>query len=359
MSRIFPSTLILRVILFAGALFLVASGAMSKVGVFEEDWDSLGQGGDGVDSFSEAALFPGAVPGTPSSAEGSRCQYNDPGNPDSVNFGDGSCTPWSGHDWHVHLPFNSPDPKSFSGDGSLHLGTHAAPDDASFDSYTSGQISAAVSPPIALSRRAPKLSFWHILSLVDDRTFSAIPVGQTGDRAMVQIALSTAAGSILSDWQTLQPTKNAYTGVSESVLIDCKFDPVDDGSTEDDLTTPPGQQPFGPSSTCADSPNNFTATAPGRKAWSALGDWTSTNRKDVGKATGTKAGRLGNMGSGVWVQARFDLSAFAGQTVRIRLLFSGLEEGSGTRWSDIFGNGLGNGVRGWILDDFRVTGTAN
>ena len=213
MSRIFSCTLIRSMISIAGASFLAVGGATSLAGVYEENWDSLGQGGDGVDSFSENALFPGALPFTPSSAEGSRCQYNDPGNVDSFNFGDSSCTPWSGHDWHVHSPFNSPEPKSFSGDGALHLGTHTFPDDASFDSYTTGQISAAVSPPIALGPRDPKLSFWQILSLADDRTFSGIIPGTALDRAIVQIALSDAAGSIVSDWRTIQPSKHAYTGV--------------------------------------------------------------------------------------------------------------------------------------------------
>ena len=89
-----------------------------------------------------------------------------------------------------------------------------------------------------------------------------------------------------------------------------------------------------------------------------MGDWTSTDKKDVGNATSGN-GKLGNTGTGVWVQSRFDLSAFAGQTIRIRLLISGIEINgpSGLGWSDLFGNALGNATRGWLVDDFRVTGT--
>ncbi|TDI46605.1 MAG: hypothetical protein E2P00_02160 [Acidobacteria bacterium] len=58
-----------------------------------------------------------------------------------------------------------------------------------------------------------------------------------------------------------------------------------------------------------------------------MGDWSSGNRKDTADAH-SKVGKFGQSGSGVWVQAKFNLAAYAAETVRIRLLVSGLSVGS-------------------------------
>jgi len=335
-----------------GALSL-ATAVAAFAGTFEENWDTPGQGGDGISSFTSGALFPDNDEAV---VDGSRCQYSDPDNPVNPDRG-ALCRPWNGSDWHVHLPITGFGPKAFSGDGALHLGTHPGPD-ATWDSYTTAQLSVAVSPPIGISRtprkESPKLSFWHIVALADDRTFTAVPVGSTADRAVVQAALADPqTGDVVGEWQTIEAFKNPYTSPNLTRISNCFFDPLDDGSTEDQVTGDTGDafpepRPVGPSSTCVP-----------QLTWSSMGDWTSVNRRDTGKAK-SKLGSLGSLGTGVWVQSKFDLGAYSGQTIRIRFLFSGMEVNGpdGGGWSDLLGNQLGNATRGWIIDDFRVTGTA-
>ena len=318
--------------------------------VFEENWDSVDQGGDGVDSFTSGPLFPINDAAT---VDGSRCQFNDPA---ITGASETSCRPWNGSDWHVHGPALGA--KSFSGDGALHMGTHPSPEPSFQASYTTAQLSAAVSPPITLgggrgrpSDETVELSFWHIAALVDDRS-AFLPQGTTVDRAVVQVASADpGTGAILSDWQTIEAFQNPYSNVLALEFSNCNFDPIDDGSLEDDVTSDPGVFPeLGPSSTCAP-----------RKTYSAMGAWSSTNTADTGNAQ-SEFGELGNLGSGVWVQSRFDLAAFAGETVRIRLLMSGIEVfgPDGSQWGlffDVFTTPE-DFRRGWIIDDFRVTGTA-
>lgn len=336
----------------ARAGFTLAVGLLAMAGatagVFQENWDSVEQGGDGVDSFVSGPLFPINDAAT---VDGSRCQYNDPAITGGSEF---FCRPWYGSDWHVHGP--SLGARSFSGDGALHMGTHPLGEESfTLDSYTTAQLSAAVSPPITLGSGngdAPMLSFWHIVSLVDDRVFS-MPQGTTADRAVVQVALADpGTGEILTDWQTIEAFKNPYTHVGTTFFANCNFDPVDDGSVEDDVTSEPDVFPaLGPSSTCAP-----------RKTFSSMGDWSSTDRKNTGNAR-SKVGKLGQLGGGVWVQSKFDLGAFAGETVRIRLLVSGMTVAGpfGAQWAFFFEFSAPppDFMRGWIVDDFRVTGTAD
>jgi len=56
-----------------------------------------------------------------------------------------------------------------------------------------------------------------------------------------------------------------------------------------------------------------------------------------------------------------DLAEFSADAIRIRLLFSGMTVSSlrGKPWSDYFGERGTKHVRGWIIDDFRVTGLAD
>jgi len=323
---------------------------VATAGVFQENWDSVAQGGDGVDSFTSGPLFPVNDSAT---VDGSRCQYNDPSITGESEF---FCRPWNGSDWHIHGP--SLGGKSFSGDRALHMGTHPLGEESfTLDSYTTGQLSAAVSPPISLDSgpsAAPKLSFWHIVSLVDDRGPIFLPPETTADRAVVQVAIADpGTGEILSDWQTIEAFKNPYTRVNATFFDNCNFDPVDDGSIEDDVTSDPGVFPrTGPSSTCAP-----------RKTWSAMGDWSSTDRKDTRNAH-SKVGKFGRSGSGVWVQSKFDLAEYAGETVRIRLLVSGISVGGPffpPQWAFFFEftSPPPDLMRGWIIDDFRVTGTVD
>jgi len=141
--------------------------------------------------------------------------------------------------------------------------------------------------------------------------------------------------------------------VAGAGVLEENWDSVDQGGDGvDSFTSDPGDFPrTGPSGTCAL-----------RKTYSDMGDWGSVDRKNTGNAR-SKVGKLGHFGSGVWVQSKFDLAAFAGETVRIRLLVSGISivGASGEQWAFQFefSTPPPDFMRGWIVDNFRVTGTAN
>ena len=344
--------------------FLVLALPLSMAGEYSENWDSLGQGGDGMQSFTFGPLIAEDEPYV-----GSRCQYT------PYEFhSPGRCRPWGGSDWHVHLPFNSPSPKSHSGDGSLHMGVHRGDSDFG-DSYTTAQLSAAMTPPIRLmpsgsrrdegpagpgdKARRRELSFWHIASLADNCDLAMPGTEVTADRAVVQVAeADPETGQVISNWVTIEGQHNGYTRDVTTFFFNCQFDPMDDGSTETDLgpgqdtrETPEGKFRLltGPSSTCFP-----------QKAFSRMGDWVFSDPSATGDAE-SGSGESGNMGPGTWVESRFNLAAYSGKTIRIRLLISGLDMDSpGRAWSDLlFFLGLDlDCFRGWIIDDFRVTGVA-
>lgn len=347
---------------------------------FLENWDSVGFGGDGINTFTAGPLFPINDPDIPegsSPVDGSRCQYSDPQGPNPTQGGvpESLCRPWDGSDWHVHLASNSPAGKAFSGDGSLHMGTHGV--DSSFDAYHTNQVSEAVSPVIAIAPDS-MLSLRQIVALADDTIFNSTAAV---DRAVVQIAeADPVTGERLAPWRNLSAFQNGCTKKAQGPLFsNCMFDPYDDFydtfaaipdadpslphntdgvSSEDDYFDPndPARQ-LGPSSTC--SPEFV---------FSRVGDWTSTDPSVIsaepqscgfGVCEHTVAnqgvpGAVGALGTGIWVESRFDLSGYAGKSVNIRLLASGLEMQLGRTWADIFGNSLGNATRGWLIDDFSV-----
>ncbi|MFQ5669161.1 MAG: S8 family serine peptidase [Acidobacteriota bacterium] len=348
-------------------LDLDLAGFVTAAPDFVENWDSTSAGGDGVNSFTLNALFPNSAA---SAVDGSRCQYNDPAGPNpngggrSITF----CRPWTGHDWHVHTATEGPEGKAFSGNAALLMGFHEPGASASFDTYTTAQLSAAMTPVlnVGLSGGAT-VSFRQIVSLADDRVIAVDP-GQALDRAVVQVALADPlTGDVTDFWETLAAFQNNYANQGTDAFINCKYDPVDDfydtfaaipdadpfqlqnsdgASTEDDYFDPndPDRR-LGPSSTCFPE-----------FVFSFMGDWSSTDPRNSGSAF--VQGSPGALGNGIWVESRFNLDQFAGQSIRVRLLFSGIELNgpSGNRWAQFFGSSAGDTVRGWIVDDFRVTG---
>ncbi|MFQ5718377.1 MAG: S8 family serine peptidase [Acidobacteriota bacterium] len=348
-------------------LDLDLAGTTSVAPDFVENWDAA-PGGDGVNSFVTGPVFP---VNDATTVDGSRCQFNDPGGPNPLGGGRSLafCRPWDGSDWHVHslLTEGFVTPKAFSGDAALLMGTHEAGLDSSFDSYTTSQLSFAESPilNIGLSGGA-NLSFRQIVAFADDRTFN-VPSGEAADRAVVQVAQVNSAGTPISAWQNIPAFQNNYANQGTGSFINCKFDPVDDAydtfgaiptadptlaqnidgvSTEDDYFDPNDpDRTLGPSSTCFPE-----------FVFAFMGDWTSNNPMDSGQAF--VPGAPGATGSGIWVESIFSLDPFAGQTIRVRLMFAGLELNgpAGNTWAQFFGNQLGNATRGWLVDDFRVTG---
>lgn len=314
-----------------------------------EDWDSVEEGGDGFNTFTSGAFYPNNAPGL---VDGTRCQYSDPKNPDSASYGSPQgdptvCRPSEANDWHVHSAAQAPVPKTFSGDGALYMGTYQETVAGFLPTYNTAQLSYAASPVIAIGLAGATLSFWHIVSLADDRFWNVSP-GTSADRAVVQVAIvDPDTGDVLEPWHTITAFENGYNNEAFNRYFNCSFDPTDDGSTEDDLDTLPGEYPpLGPSSTCA----------PGL-SYSNVGHWTSTYPLDVGEVEGPE-GRKGALGDGIWVRSSFDLRAYAGQSIRVRFVVSGLRIGEPQTWMSLLYSAWGllhdERMAGWIIDDFQV-----
>ena len=109
----------------------------------------------------------------------------------------------------------------------------------------------------------------------------------------------------------LEPYQNVYTSMDGPNFFGCAFDPIDDGSTEDDFFDPSDpNRVFGPSSICGPE---LTYTHAGETS-------NPFDPANVGSVDGP--GLLGNWGLGTWVESKFDLSRFRGRSVRIRYLYS-------------------------------------
>jgi hypothetical protein len=341
----FPPRYVLFVLAVLGIGIAMSQAATAQTTLYEEDFDSVAVGGDGVHGFVFEAVLPFAM--NNDDADGYRCQYSDPDNPDSATFGVQACFPLNANEWHVDTQAILPSHiRSFSGDGSLHLGKHLI--EPLGTSYTTGQMSHATSPMITLAGGGDyELSFRHIVSFLDFRIVNTGPNSGI-DRGVVQVAeVDPGTGEPVSAWSTIQATTNNYANGVSSIFFNCTFDPIDDGSSEVDLFTLPGQFPFGPSSTCDDGM--------GRMVYTNMGHALSVNTADVGSAA-DGGGALGNLGPGVWVESVFPLSPFADKTIKVRFLFSGLSiTSSPFTWQDFFGTGPDEFDDGWLIDDVTVS----
>jgi hypothetical protein len=218
------------------------------------------------------------------------------------------------------------------------------------------------------------LSMYHIAQGADDRTFN-VPAGNAVGRGYIEWAEVDVTGKPVSGWIKLNGFQNNYGNTGTTPFFaNCVFEHYDDFyDASAALGTTPGYNPaatspvgvtynaddvaseddyfdpndplrlFGPSSSC------FPAFC-----FSSLGDYTSTNINNAGKAF--TAGELGSFGNGVWVNSLFNLDAAGGKRIRIRYTWSDLDLARGATWADFFGNSVGNGVRGWRMDDIAVSG---
>jgi hypothetical protein len=325
-------------------------------------------------------LTPGSAPGNApdhpegtSAVDGLRCPYNDPRGPRKHPRYETSCRPWDGSDWHVTGR------KAATGERSLRFGINGDDDlafDATWDTYHSNALAAAFSGPLEVGvAGGSTLSFEQILQAADDRTFH-FPPGQAADRGYVEaVEIDPITGEPLGGWIKLNAFQNNYSGqATQPWFLNCIFDgyddfydavealggtpgfnplatsPVgveynrDDVSSEDDYFDPndPLRQ-FGPSSGCFPE-----------FVFKAMGDYTSTDPTHSGLAT--TPGRAGERGTGIWVNSLFSLDSFAGRSIRVRFVFTGVDLFPGLTWAELFGNRLGNGTRGWNIDDVAVSG---
>ena len=347
----------------AAAIMIVASPALA--GEFFEGFEggTLGQ------------MEPMNIDAGKSSLEASdgyRCQYNDP---DWINSnlyvepgpgnkpGDSDCylgvSPQHAADffWNVVGAYGSGlEGRSYRGEYSVWMGAivetgcQSGKPSCSVPVLTTpmATLEALVtSDPLHIGQDTAELSFKHQISLPDDRVVNC-GEGRTSAGGVVQAQVVDGYGNALGPWRTLVPSANAYDAQPADIYFDCMFDPIDDGSTEDDFYDPEDpERRLGPSSLCYD-----------QWVFAYLGNTDLPfDEANVGNATGP--GLQGESGLGTWVESRFDLSAYNGSSILIRFLNNGIKTMTAETFEDLFHWNPQAGDDGWFIDDIMVTGTVD
>ncbi|HUD70865.1 MAG TPA: thrombospondin type 3 repeat-containing protein, partial [Dongiaceae bacterium] len=219
-------------------------------------------------------------------------------------------------DWHIHCPagvcpnsagFITPSdgPMSFSGTNSLHWGHHFDASSRNGDSVKFRQLAAFMTDPINLTPQPTvgdlELSFFHIVDTMDNNSYN-LPTGMANDFGDVHIQVYDAAAAQWGFWDRLAPFQNTYDHTSYiwsafgTSPTYCVLTPTDSGSA------PPA--PRGVHELMC-YPNGV---------WSHCGN--SRDATNTGQCEGP--GFAGSSGPGLWVQSKFALDNYLGQTVRIR-----------------------------------------
>jgi hypothetical protein len=290
-------------------------------------------------------------------SDGWRCQYSDPDWPNSNCYGDPKaldCYPGMDLDhaaaiwWQVDgHDTNAPDGgRAKSGDYSLYYGSYL-PGDSDFTTPMASIESVATTAPINLAF-APRMSFWHQISLMDGR-YVGCPRSRSGDRGVVQIKTVDGAGSDLTPWIKLQPFTNTYDTQAADNYRECMFDPVDDGNTEDDYFDPTDpNRDLGPSSTCHPA-----------FSYSCMGD--TDDPFQVNNVCNAQieppSDEPGSLGVGTWVKSRVDLKGFQGSRVKLRFLVSSIKATAETHAEQFPNANPGPWEDGWWLDDVTIDKT--
>jgi hypothetical protein len=253
-----------------------------------------------------------------------------------------------------------------SGTNSLHWGFHKSALSRKGDTTHFRQISAFITTPINLAVfPAPgdlQLSFFHIADMVTISDLNRFgrraashgpPTGaargvadeEAFDYGDVQIQIDTnpdPAVDAWGFWDKLVPYENVYDHVPQiwsrfgTAITYCNLTPSDTG-------------------TASPSPRGAHETM----CW-PQGVWASCGwAYDLSTTLGCPGpGSAGSLGTGNWVQTKFDLSSYLGQRVRIRWIgqawefnaaASSYQELGGT-WADL------DTDDGWWIDDIRLTG---
>ncbi|HKQ96742.1 MAG TPA: MopE-related protein [Candidatus Polarisedimenticolia bacterium] len=240
--------------------------------------------------------------------------------------------------------------KSLSLPNSMHMGLHFTGRDSLWDTTHHRTLQAFVSAPVnlAVAPRAGDLqmSMFQIAALMDNNTANLYSHGgNCADCADVQIQVDRDLAPALDNWgawDKLAPFQNLYDHTPSSWSFYgsyyCLFTPTDAG------TAPP-------------APRGLHETLCfGQGAWSTCG----TPRGNVFAGGPDCAGpsAVDPTGNGVWVETRFDLSAYRGQRVRIRWIGSSWTPDPtnphyGT-WSSTWNTMPTDD--GWWIDDVKVTG---
>jgi hypothetical protein len=291
-------------------------------------------------------------------SDGYRCQYNDPDREGSNTFGfpgfadvcflGNSPAHADATFWGLSGPMFSPlGGRGFTGFHSMFFGIDQGPPDNWTTPVTVMEATKTIDPiHLGWDGVAPYLSFMHQTSLVDFRIASI--AGQSYDRGVVMAQLADEAGNPVGWWFKIEPYQNVYTTVNDPLIQNCTFDPIDDGSTEDDFFDPSDpDRRYGPSSTCYPQ---LTFTHVGETS-------NPFDPANVGSVDGP--GLAGMWGIGTWIESKFDLSRFRGRSLRIRFLYTAIQVGSVDldHWEEVFSLGDHPGDDGWWIDDVGVSDT--
>jgi hypothetical protein len=184
-----------------------------------------------------------------------------------------------------------------------------------------------------------------VLSILHQASFAAPPCfGAVYDRGVVMAQLADPSGASVGPWIKLDPYQNVYDLEATQEIANCEFDPIDDGSTEDDFYYPTAPR-YGPSSTCYPE-RTFVTIGETSNPFSAA---------NLGNADGP--GLQGEWGIGTWIESRFDLGRFRGRSIRLRFLSSALHSGGLLEtWEQVYPTNPHPCDDGWWIDDVRVTG---
>jgi hypothetical protein len=290
---------------------------------------------------------------TLATADGYRCQYSDPDWPQSNSYGQITDCYMTANQaqadaifWQVHTPDAIDGGKAYSGQNSLYMGIFGPAADEHTTPLAVLESAQMINPVnVALVDALPELSFKQQVDMMDTRNVNA-PVGEGPARAVVHAQVANAAGVGVGDWVKLRPYLNVYDQQGVDNYFNCTFDPIDDGNTEDDFFDPTDPtRRLGPSSTC--KPEFIYAY---------MGDtFNPYSESRLGNAEGP--GLAGSLGIGTWVEAKFDLSRFAGRRTRIRFLNTDLKAGGSETWESLFTFNPSPGDDGWWIDDVSIAPT--
>ena len=193
---------------------------------------------------------------------------------------------------------------------------------------------------------SPILSFKHQISLVDHRTFRLYGP-KTLDRGVIEVQLADDVGVAHGNWIKVSPFTNTYDSQGSQQFVNCRFDAVDDGNTEEDFFDPEDPlRSVGPSSTCAPE-------------WAFAYQGDTFSEFDPGK-TGDASdgpGLEGASGIGTWIEPKFDLRRFVGRRIRIRFLASSFKISDLRNWEQFYVLNPISLDDGWFIDDVSIKDT--
>jgi len=263
-------------------------------------------------------------------------------------------------DWHIHCAAGTC-PNSaglvtpadgnfaFSGPNSLHWGHHFdIASRAAGDSVKFRQLAAFMTDPINLTPVPGvgdlELAFYHVAAQMDNNAFNA-PTGQAVDFGDVHIQIfdsGAPGGGQWGFWDRLAPFQNVYDHIAYiwssfgTSPTYCNLTPADTGTG--------GYAPRGVKETLC-YPNGV---------WSHCGNSRDTTTTWQCEGPGV----TGATGEGLWVESKFSLANFLGQTVRIRWIAQSWEFDCCSSSYYELGGGWNPepGDDGWWIDDIRVTG---